>query len=107
MVRGRTRHLQYKVSQPVLRRGVAHCPLFLIVVRGKKNKRTRQIPLHFLVNAIQNDKGQWQLPFPIETLLFWAWQRWELEVCHRDLNSNFGIGNKQCWNPHAAVLSVQ
>jgi len=107
MVRGRTRHLQYKVSQPVLRRGAAHRPLFLIVVRGKKNKRTRRIPLPFLVNAIQDDNGQWQLPFPIETLLFWAWQRWELEVCHRELKSNFGLGNKQCWNPHAAVLSVQ
>jgi hypothetical protein len=107
MVRGRTRHLQYKVSQPVLRRGAAHRPLLLIVVRGKKNKRTRRIPLPFLVNAVQDDNGQWLLPFPIETLLFWAWQRWELEVCHRELKSNFGLGNKQCWNPHAAVLSVQ
>jgi len=107
MVRGRTRHLQYKVSQPVLRRGAAHRPLLLIVVRGKKNKRTRRIPLPFLVNAVQDDNGQWLLPFPIDTLLFWAWQRWELEVCHRELKSNFGLGNKQCWNPHAAVLSVQ
>lgn len=107
MVRGRTRHLQYKVSQPMLRRGAAHRPLFLIVVRGKKNKRTRRIPLPFLVNAVQDSNGHWQLPFPIETLLFWAWQRWELEVCHRELKSNFGLGNKQCWNPHAAVLSVQ
>lgn len=107
MVRGRTRHLQYKVSQPVLRRGAAHRPLLLIVVRGKKNKRTRRIPLPFLVNAIQDDNGQWLLPFPIEILLFWAWQRWELEICHRELKSNFGLGNKQSWNPHAAVLSVQ
>jgi len=107
MVRGRTRHLQYKVSQPMLRRGAAHRPLFLIVVRGKKNKRTRRIPLPFLVNAVQDNNGQWLLPFPIETLLFWAWQRWELEVCHHELKSNFGLGNKQCWNPHAAVLSVQ
>jgi hypothetical protein len=40
-------------------------------------------------------------------LLFWAWQRWEIEVCHRELKSNFGLGNKQCFNPHAAVASVQ
>ncbi|MDQ7034772.1 MAG: hypothetical protein Q9P01_08020 [Anaerolineae bacterium] len=29
------------------------------------------------------------------------WQRWEVEVCHRELKSNFGLGNKQCHNPHA------
>jgi len=111
-VRGRIRHLQYKVSQPVLRRGAAHRPLFLIVVRGKKRKNKygkyyRRQPLPFLVNAIPNERGQWILPLPVETLLFWAWQRWELEVCHRELKSNFGLGNKQCFNPHSAVLSVQ
>lgn len=107
MVRGRLRHLQYKLSRVVVRKGAANCPLILIVVRGKKNKRTRRIPLPFLVNAICDEHGVWQLPLPIETLLFWAWQRWELEVCHRELKSNFGLGNKQCWNPTAAVLSVQ
>ncbi|MCZ7542652.1 MAG: hypothetical protein M5R40_03520 [Anaerolineae bacterium] len=44
---------------------------------------------------------------PLATLLFWAWQRWELEVCHRELKANFGLGDKQCWNPIAAVASVQ
>jgi hypothetical protein len=39
--------------------------------------------------------------------LFWTWQRWEIEVAHRELKSNFGLGNKQCWNPQAAVRSVQ
>ena len=56
---------------------------------------------------MQNDQGEWILPLPLETLLFWAWQRWEIEVCHRELKSNFGLGHKQCWNPTAAVLSVQ
>jgi len=112
MVRGRMRHLQYSISQPVLRRGAPHRPLILIVVRGKKRTNTyrhtyRRPPLPFLVNAVQDDDGGWGLPLPIETLLFWAWQRWELEVCHRELKSNFGLGNKQCFNPHSAVLSVQ
>ncbi|MDQ7033338.1 MAG: hypothetical protein Q9P01_00420, partial [Anaerolineae bacterium] len=40
---------------------------------------------------------------PVKTLMFWMWQRWEVEVCHRELKSNFGLGNKQCHNPHAAV----
>lgn len=106
-VRGRTRHLQVKVRGVFIRKGAAHCPLFLIVVRGKDNARTRREPLPFLVNAQQADDGGWQLPLPLDTLLFWAWQRWEIEVCHRELKSNFGLGNKQCFNPHAAVASVQ
>jgi hypothetical protein len=106
-VRGRPRHLQVNVAGPFLRKGAPGCPLFLIVVRGKDNKRTRRQPLPFLVNAVMDDAGQWALPLPPADLLFWAWQRWEVEVAHRELKSNFGLGNKQCWQPTAAVLSVQ
>ena len=106
-VRGRVRHLQVKVSGPYLRKGAADRPLYLIIVRGKHNNRTRRLPLPFLVNATAFPDGSWQLPLPVATLLFWAWQRWEVEVAHRELKSNFGLGNKQCWNPTAAVLSVQ
>lgn len=110
-VRGRDRRLQYRVSGPFLRKGAAHRPLCLIVVRGKDRRRsgrryTRK-PLPFLVNAVQDAHGDWVLPLAIETLLFWAWQRWEIEVAHRELKSNFGLGDKQCWNPTAAVASVQ
>lgn len=106
-VRGRERHLQVKVAGPFLRKGAPACPLFLIIVRGKGNKRTRRQPLPFLVNAVQDTAGDWVLPLPVADLLFWAWQRWEVEVAHRELKSNFGLGNKQCWQPTAAVLSVQ
>ena len=106
-VRGRDRHLQVKVRGVLLRRGAPHCPLFLIVVRGKGNAHTRRAPLPFLVNAQRAADGTWQLPLPLDTLLFWAWQRWEVEVCHRELKSTFGLGHKQCFNPHAAVASVQ
>jgi hypothetical protein len=106
-VRGKVRHLQVKVCGPFVRQGAAHRPLMLIVVRGKHNAHTRRQPLPFLVNALQDEHGQWVLPLPLETLLFWAWQRWELEVCHRELKSNFGLGHKQCFNPIAAVTSVQ
>jgi len=107
LVRGRTRHLQVKVAGPFLRKGAADRPLFLLIVRGKGNKRTRRQPLPFLVNAVQGTAGNWELPLPVAELLFWAWQRWEVEVAHRELKSNFGLGNKQCWNPQAAILSVQ
>jgi hypothetical protein len=106
-VRGKVRHLQYRLQAPLLRKGAEHSPLVLMIVRGKSNARRRREPLPFLVNAIQNEAGEWDLPLPIETLLFWAWQRWEIEVAHRELKSNFGLGEKQCWHPKAAVLSVQ
>jgi hypothetical protein len=105
-VRGKERHLQVKVVGPFVRKGAAQRPLLLVIVRGKGNKRTRRQPLPFLVNAVQDASGSWTLPLPVEQLLFWTWQRWEVEVAHRELKSNFGLGNKQCWNPHAAVLSV-
>lgn len=111
-VRGRERHLEVCVRGPFLRRGAPDCSLFLIVVRGKKRKNKyghlyRRQPLPFLVNAVQDTHGQWVLPLPLETLLFWAWQRWEVEVAHRELKTTFGLGHKQCFNPTAAVLSVQ
>lgn len=111
-VRGRTRHLDVCVRGVFVRKGAPDTPLFLIVVRGKKRKNKygryyRRQALPFLVNAIQDDNGTWILPLPLETLLFWAWQRWEVEVCHRELKTTFGLGHKQCFNPHAAILSVQ
>jgi len=107
LVRGKTRHLQIKVQGPFLRKGAPQRPLLLLIVRGKGNKRTRRPPLPFLVNGVQDASGAWCLPLPVEQLLFWAWQRWEVEVAHRELKSNFGLGNKQCWHPRAAILSVQ
>ncbi len=72
----------------------------------RRGSRGRRKPCFYLVNAVEQ-AGQWVLPLPAETLLFWAWQRWELEVAHREAKSGFGVGDKQCWNPRAAVTSVQ
>lgn len=76
-VRGRSRHLDVCVRGPCIRQGAPDCPLFLIVVRGKQRRNKygriyRRQPLPFLVNAKQNVTGQWVLPLPLETLLFWA-----------------------------------
>jgi hypothetical protein len=110
-VRARQRRMVYRVEGPFIRRGAPQQPLFLLVVRGQAwkkhgNRRGQRNPCFYLVNAVLRD-GQWHLPLPIETLLFWAWQRWELEVAHREVKSGFGLGDKQCWNPLAAVTSVQ
>jgi len=111
LIRGKNRPLQYRVLGPFIRQGAPDIPLMLIIVRGqtysKRRRRRYREPLPLLVNAVQDEHGNWVLPLPIEVLLFWAWQRWELEVCHRELKSNFGLGEKQCFNPHAAIASVQ
>jgi hypothetical protein len=110
-IRQRVRHLQYRVEGPFLRKTAADCPLFLLIVRGqvyqKHGKAKHRDPMGYLVNAVPDGNGGWQLPLPPETLIFWAWQRWEIEVCHRELKSGFGLGDKQCFHPLAAVASVQ
>lgn len=86
-------------------------PMFLIVVKGmhrqvgKRQPRWHhRKPAFYLVSA-QPVNGSWQLPLPIEALLAWLWQRWELEVAHREMKS--GVGEMQCWNPQATIASVQ
>lgn len=113
VVRGQTRHLQYQLRGPCLLEGVPDCPLFLIVVRGqsystgRRKRRTRyRKPSFLLVNAVWRN-GAWRLPFSVAQLLFWAWQRWECEVAHREMKSALGIGDKQCWSRQAALSSVQ
>ncbi len=112
-VRGRSIQMRYQVLGPFVREGVPERPLFLIVVKGMHRLVGKQIqhykhrgPSFFLVSAVQ-PKGTWQLPFPIQFLLTWLWQRWEIEVAHREMKSGLGIGEKQCWNKRSAVLAVQ
>jgi hypothetical protein len=111
LIRGKPRALQVRVEGPFLRQGAPHRPLFLLVVRGqmytRHGRRQRRAPVPYLVNAVQDETGQWVLPLPADTLLFWAWQRWEVEVAHREMKTSFGLGDKQCWNPLAALRSVQ
>ncbi len=112
-VRGRERQMRYRIQGPCLVEGMPHCPLYLIVVGGqsytvgKRNPRRRyREPYFLLVNAIWREES-WQLPFPVERLLAWAWQRWECEVAHREMKSSLGIGEKQCWGKWGALTSVQ
>lgn len=112
-VRGRRLKLTYQVTGPFLRQGVPERPLFLLVVRGntwvagkKEGRRKYRKPAFYLVPAVTED-AQWQLPLPAPHLLAWVWQRWELEVTHRELKSGWGLGQMQCWNTRSAILSVQ
>jgi hypothetical protein len=112
-VRGRNIEMAYRVKGPYLREGLPGCPLFLIVVRGidrmvgsRKRHRMRRDPCFYLVSAVECG-GVWRLPWPEEMLLAWLWQRWEVEVAHREMKSGLGVGEMQCWNTLSAVRSVQ
>ncbi len=101
VVRGRTRPLTGHVTGPwVVRKAPSH-PVFLLVVKGidqgTGTSHRQRDPQYFLVTAQRHADGTWQLPLPVETLLGWAWQRWEVEVMHRELKSGFGLGQGQAW----------
>lgn len=113
VVRGRSITMRYQVLGPFLRETLPDRPMFLIVVKGmhrKKGKKGNHYkhvkPSFYLVSAIQQN-DQWVLPLPIQTILEWLWQRWEIEVAHREMKSGMGVGEKQCWNKRSAVVSVQ
>jgi hypothetical protein len=113
LVRGKSIQMRYQLLGPFVRAGLPERPLFLLVVKGmhrlvgkKKPRYKHREPSFYLISAVQ-DGQTWQLPWPIETILAWLWQRWELEVAHREMKSGLGVGEKQCWNTRAAVVSVQ
>ena len=109
-VRGRRIALSVLVSGPWLVKPAPHHPLWLLVVkgveRGRGARRRHREPSYLVVSAEQTDRGAWVLPLPVEELLAWAWQRWEVEVMHRELKSGFGLGEQQAWNPTAAQTVV-
>lgn len=113
-VRGKLIQMRYQVLGPFVRESLPERPLFLIVVKGmhrlvgkKKLRYKHRGPSFYLVSAVQTAEGEWQLPLPIITILTWLWQRWEIEVAHREMKSGLGLGEKQCWNKRASVVSVQ
>jgi hypothetical protein len=111
--RGKTILMKFQVLGPFVREGLPDIPRFLFVVKGmhrrvgkRKLRWKHRKPSLYLVSAVPVN-GEWQLPLPIETILAWLWQRWELEVAHREMKSGFGVGEKQCWNPRSTIASVQ
>ena len=107
MVRGRPVTPRVNVVGPLLVRPAADQPLFLLVIAGYRpasgRRQRRRQPTQLLVNAEQQPDGTWQLPVPLAELLAWAWQRWELEVMHKELKSGFGLGQQQQWSDAGAV----
>lgn len=109
-VRGREITQRVQVHGPFLRDGMPALPLFLLVVGGSdrvvKGRRLRADPVFYLIQARQTEQG-WALPLPVETLLSWAWQRWEIEVCHRETKAGFGVGEMQSWATGATIRTTR
>jgi hypothetical protein len=114
-VRGRSVRLVHRVEGPYLLRGAPQRPVYLIVVKGvnpRAKSRRRREPTFFLVSAAPNaaeEEGgsSWSMPYPAEELLFWAWQRWEVEVSHREMKTGFGLGEIQSWGALSAVMAAR
>jgi hypothetical protein len=109
-VRGRCLHLRVHTSGPWLVKPAPEQPVFLLVVRGidraRLGRRGQREPAFLLVTAVPDGTGGWSLPLPVADLVAWAWQRWEVEVMHRELKSGFGLGQQQAWSPSAAALVI-
>jgi hypothetical protein len=103
-VRGRPIPLRYRAEGPFLVRKAPTRPLILLIVGGVQRPRVRHEPTFWLVSAVPTADGDWALPRPAPELLAWAWQRWEIEVCHREIEAGFGLGEPQCWNPTATEV---
>jgi DDE superfamily endonuclease len=109
-VRGRTVSLTVAVTGPWLIEGAPFQPLALIVVRGidrgRGVTRRQRDPQFFLVTLDPTQEDVWALPLPLADLLAWAWQRWEVEVMHRELKSGFGLGQQQAFSARGAATVV-
>jgi hypothetical protein len=110
-VRGRTISPRYRVEGPFLLERAPERPVFLLVVAGVersagRRRSVRRDPAFWIVSAVE-ESDSWALPYPATELLAWAWQRWEVEVAHREMKTGFGLGEMQCWSEEAAVLAVR
>jgi hypothetical protein len=109
-VRGRTIPLTVAVTGPWLIRGAPFRPLALLVVRGidrgKGVSRRQRDPQFFLVTLELTQEDEWALPLPLGELLAWAWQRWEVEVMHRELKSGFGLGQQQAFSDRGTATVI-
>lgn len=105
-VRGHARSMRVSLAGPLVRDGLPAVPLFLLLVKGS-HRRHPAGPAYYLISAVAQADGQWVLPLPLAAILAWLWQRWEVEVAHREMKSGVGLGEKQCWGARSAVASVQ
>ena len=93
---GKRRFIRYKVLHPVLwRRGAATKPLRLIVIAPQpyklsKHSRTNyREPAYLLTSDLSSS---------LNLLIQYYFDRWQIEVNHRDEKSLLGVGHAQVWS---------
>lgn len=97
---GRLHDLRYKVVSPVLwRSGTRTKPLRLLIIAPLRYRRTSKSKLLYRDPAYLLTTD---LTTPVETLIQAYFDRWEIEVNHRDEKSLFGVGQAQVWSKKAA-----
>jgi hypothetical protein len=109
-VRGRAVTLTAKATGPWVVKGAPFHPVLLVAVkgvdRGKGTTRRQRDPQFFLASVRMASEDEWDLPVPLGELLAWAWQRWEVEVMHRELKSGLGVGEPQAFSDAGAASTV-
>lgn len=97
---GRIHRLSYKLISDVLwRTGARATPLRLIIIsplgyrKTARSKKLYRKPAYLLTT---------DLTTPVEKLIQAYFDRWEIEVNHRDQKSMFGVGEAQVWSQQAA-----
>ncbi|HYE35621.1 transposase [Methylocaldum sp.] len=97
---GRIHNLRFKEICPVLwKSGTRARPLRLIIIAPlgyrprKKSKKLYRDPAYLLTT---------DLTTPAEILIQAYFDRWEIEVNHREEKSMFGVGQAQVWSEQAA-----
>lgn len=102
--KGKWRSVRFKEVANVLWQGGAkRRPLRLIVVEGlrfmKSNgKEYKKNPVQFLTTDFVTSA---------EDLLQMCFDRWEIEVNHRELKTVLGVGQAQVWNPQSVAKHPQ
>ncbi len=96
---GKRRRLRYKeVPQVYWRRGAGQIPLRLFIVaptpyrKRKSSKLYYRQPAYLLTTDLQHSAPQ---------LLQIYFDRWQIEVNHRDEKDTLGVGQAQLWNVNA------
>lgn len=95
---GKFRDIRYKEVAGVLwQRGAGPRPLRLIVIAPQPykapNSRTYRDPAYLLTDDLET---------PVASLIQIYFDRWQIEVNHREEKSFIGVGEAQLWNEHAS-----
>lgn len=105
---GKRRKVRYKETSPVFwQNGARQRPLRLIVIAATPYRKSKSRRLYYRDPAYLLTSD---LTSPVKQLLQIYFDRWQIEVNHREEKDTLGVGQAQLWNvtavPKQPVLSV-